>query len=288
MGRERRMQVIFCLASGRSGTRFLSELVRRHTRRVVCRHEPYGRNPSMFGRPIYDLAVGDAEARRALLKRKCRVIGCFRSAAAYLETSHAFLKSWSDLAPEFFPDMKAVRLIRNPLEVARSGANREDLLQRWHFPRRTYRGGDGRPYFRWSLTGLEPIFAPFAAARLSRFQWHALQWIEIENRAARFLSRTAPRVACFTLESPGGLNDPGQIERLLQFLEAPRAGKGLRIDGRRNRTPGTPTVVGALERREFEAVLAKLPSTYLEPFSGEPYARWPFRGPCAASGWHSP
>jgi len=270
------MQVIFCLASGRSGTRFLSELVRLRTHGVVCRHEPYGRNPSMFGRPIYDLAVGDGAARRALLERKHRVIERFRGAEAYLETSHSFLKSWFDLAPEFFPEIKTVRLVRNPLEVARSQADREALLHRWHFPRRMYRGGDGRPYFRWSLTGLEPIFAPFAEARLSRFQWYTIQWIEIENRAVDFLCRSTPRLACFTLESPGGLNDPGQIERLLQFLEVPRADNGNWLEGRRNRTPGTPTVVGVPERREFEAVLAELPSTNLKIFSGGPYTQWPW------------
>ena len=50
-------------------------------------------------------------------------------------------------------------------------------------PLRHYRGGDGKKYFRWALTGLEPIFSHLAGNPLSRFQWYVVQWIEIENRA---------------------------------------------------------------------------------------------------------
>ena len=50
---------IFTLASGRSGTHFLYELIRRNANELHARHETYGLNPSMFGRPIYDHATGD-------------------------------------------------------------------------------------------------------------------------------------------------------------------------------------------------------------------------------------
>ena len=60
-----------------------------------------------------------------------RVIAGYGRFAAYIETSHAFLKSWSGLAVEFFPRMKLVRLIRDPLSVAKSEAIREDLIRRW-------------------------------------------------------------------------------------------------------------------------------------------------------------
>src|SRR5262249_55255251 len=101
VGREEKVAVltIFALSSGRSGTHFLYELIRRNVRDCVARHEPYGFNPSMFGRPIYDLAVGERAYTRKLLERKRRIIKrC--GATVYAETSHAFLKSWFDLAPE--------------------------------------------------------------------------------------------------------------------------------------------------------------------------------------------
>src|SRR5436190_24293812 len=111
------LPTIFCLASGRSGTHFLYEILRRNTRSVVCRHEPYVWNPSMFGRPIYDHAVGDEPAVRKLAQRKRRVIEGYSHSGGYAETSHAFLKSWAEIAMEFFPQMKLVHLVRNPLSV---------------------------------------------------------------------------------------------------------------------------------------------------------------------------
>ena len=102
------MRTIFALASGRSGTRFLYELLRRNAAKCVCRHETYSwSNPSMFGQPNYDRAVGNLAAVREQVAIKARWIGRQR-AAAYAETSHAFLKSWYDLAPEFFPDLRLV------------------------------------------------------------------------------------------------------------------------------------------------------------------------------------
>jgi hypothetical protein len=59
-------RAVFALASGRSGTAFLCGLLRANARGVAAEHETYFRrgNPSMFGRPIYDLAAGDLEAVR--------------------------------------------------------------------------------------------------------------------------------------------------------------------------------------------------------------------------------
>src|SRR5262245_49381152 len=148
------MLTIFALSSGRSGTHFLYELIRRNALDCAARHEPYGFNPSMFGRPIYDHAVGERAYTRKLLERKRKIIErC--GAGVYVETNHAFLKSWYDLAPEYFPQLKLLHLVREPLKVAKSEWSREELLNRLHLPLRNYRGGDGRKYFRWALTGLE-------------------------------------------------------------------------------------------------------------------------------------
>jgi len=90
----------------------------------------------MFGRPIYDHAVGDEAAVRKLAERKKRAIEGYSRTAGYAETSHAFLKSWADIAIEFFPQMKLVHLVRNPLSVAKSEAIREDIIHRWRLPLR--------------------------------------------------------------------------------------------------------------------------------------------------------
>jgi len=46
-------------------------------------------------------------------------------ADAYIAISHAFLKSYYHLANEFFPKLKLIHLIRNPLYTEKSEANRE-------------------------------------------------------------------------------------------------------------------------------------------------------------------
>lgn len=227
----------------------------------------------MFGRPIYDHCVGDGVAvRRLLLRKQQRIRRC--APRVYIETSHAFLKSYWDAAPEFFPEMRLVHLVRNPLEVARSEANRESLLHRYRVPFRHYRGGDGRKYFRWSLTGLEAIFGSFDLVRMTPFQRYLIQWIEIENRAVAFLERFDKKESCFTLQSPRDLGDRDCIATLLRFLELEPSTDMPILSGLRNRTPGRPTIVGPTEEEECEEVIGRIPAEFLEIFSREPYASW--------------
>jgi hypothetical protein len=263
---------IFALSSGRSGTHFLYELVRRNARDCVARHEPYGFNPSMFGRPIFDHAIGERAYTRKLLARKKRIIErC--GASVYAETSHAFLKSWYDLAPEHFPKLKLVHLVREPLKVAKSEATREGLLHRLHFPLRNYRGGDGRKYFRWALTGLEPIFQLFDISKLTRLQWYLVQWIEIENRAMQFLDQFGKRADCFTLHSPVELNDVGRVRELFDFLGLRLRTPQPSVAGRQNKN-WKPTEITDDDRQQFSEVLQRMPASYLRIFRGEPYSKF--------------
>lgn len=265
---------IFTLASGRSGTHFLYELFRRNAADCCCRHETYGWNPSMFGLPIYDHAVGDTAAIRRLAKRKAGIIGrCGRD--VYVETSHAFLKSWCDLAPEFFPNLKLVHLMRDPFKVAKSEANRHEWLDWFHFPLRNYRSGDGQQYPRWALTTLEPIYQHFASRSLTLFQRYAVQWIEIENRAIRFLDQFKLHDNCITLESPRELNDAGRMRQMFDFLGLNLRRPTIDLGGRHNRNP-RPTVITERERAEFAQVVSGLPVSYLEIFHREPYASMPW------------
>src|SRR5262245_1974323 len=270
------MLTVFTLASGRSGTHFLYQLIRRNARDCVARHESYGLNPAMFGRPIYDYAVDERERTRKLLQRKRRAIERCR-AEAHVETSHAFLKSWPDLAVEFFPQSKFVHLIRNPLNVAKSEADREQLIKRLHIPFCHYRGDDGNRYFLWSLTGLEPIFRHFDVTRLTRLQWYAIQWIEIENRAMRFLIDSGKHADGFTLHSPAELNDAERVAALLDFLGLKRRGPQVTIGGRRN-TNWRPTIITNEDRQQFAEIVSALPSGSLEIFRKDPYVSLPWVG----------
>jgi len=268
------MLTVFALSSGRSGTHFLSQLIRKNARDCVARHETYGWNPSMFGRPIHDYMVGERAQTRLLLERKRRIVARYQ-AAAYVETSHAFLKSWHDLAGEFFPESKFVHLIRDPLKVAKSEADREQLITKLPIPFCRYRGRDGHKYFLWSLTGLEPIFRHFDLAKLTRFQWYVIQWIEIENRAMRFLSEPGQRANCFALHSPVELNDVGRVGALFDFLGLQRRHPQLVIGGRRN-TNWRRTVITENDQQQFAEIVRTIPSGYLQIFRGEPYTSLPW------------
>jgi len=237
----------------------------------VTRHETYGFNPSMFGRPIYDYAVGDREPIRRLVERKRRIIDGYGE-KTYVETSHAFLKSWFQLTPPLFPQLKLVHLIRDPLYVAKSEASREDLIKKLRLPFCHYWGGDGQRYFLWSLTGREPIFCDFDALQLTPFQWYVIQWIEIENRAMRFLDEFQKHADCFTLQSPTELNDAERVLQMFKFLGLPMQSRPIKLSGRRNRN-WRPTLITEEDRRQFAEVVRAMPAEHLDIFRREPYGR---------------
>jgi len=265
---------IFTLASGRSGTHFLYQLIRRNAKNCTARHETYGLNPSMFGRPIYDHATGNSERIRKLLARKRRIVERCRT-EFYAETSHAFLKSWFHLATGFFPGLKLIHLIRDPLKVAKSEADREQLIKRLRVPFCHYRGGDGQRYFLWSLTGLEPIYQSIDLNRLSRLQWYLIQWIEIENRAIRFLNEYEKHADCFTLHSPVELNDSARLAALFEFIGLAPRGPQITLAGRRN-TNWRATQITDDDRRQFADIVERIPPSYLDIFGREPYTALPW------------
>ena len=270
--RDVKTWTIFALTSGRSGTLSLCEVLKRNAPQCKIEHEPYTdpRNPSMFGRAIYAHTTGRLDLVRSLLRRKRRAIERYRT-PVYIETSHAFLKSYWDLAPEFFPQTKVIHLIRNPLEVARSEANREQFLDKIHFPCRRYGEVGGRRYRRWALTELEPIFSSFDLSQLTLFQRYLIQWIEIENRAMDYLQRFDMQPRCLRLHSPRDLTSPQAVAAVLDFVGVAFAPE-VSLPGIKHRTPGYPTVVGDNEFRQCRDIVAALPSHYLEIFQGEAYA----------------
>jgi hypothetical protein len=270
-----RTQTIFALTSPRSGTMSLAELLKRNAPQYHVVHEIHVNrwNPGMQGPAIYDHTTGHLDAVRALLRRKRRAIDWYRR-PVYIETSNAFLKSYWDLAPEFFPQTKVFHLIRHPLECARSTANREIWVsERGQYP--YYRGRDGRQYRWWALTGLEPIFSSFDLSHITLFQFWLIHWIEIENRAMEYLQRFDMHARCLTLHTPQDLNSPQSAAAIMDFIGVGRAGEVL-LPGVQNRTPGSETLLGDDELRQCRDVVAALPVTYLEIFQREPYAKQPW------------
>jgi hypothetical protein len=270
-------RTIFTLASARSGTVFLRGLFRRNVANCVSRHEPFfdWGNPTLFGRAIDDATAGRLERIRQLLAKKRNYVQRL-GAGVYLESSHAFLKSAYVAALEFFPDLQLVHLVRNPLKVAKSEAYRETWRRRVHAPFHFYRGDDGNRCFVWALTGREPIFSHFDLDQLSLFQWYLIQWIEIENRAMRFLDDHRLHERCFTLHTPAELNDPETVRDMFEFFDLELLHPEISLRGRKNKSIAYRTVVTRENEAALDAVLEKLPDSYLEIFRREPYVEWPW------------
>lgn len=266
---------LFTLASARSGTLYLRSLFRNNVCDCVCRHEPFfdWGNPTLFGPAIYDAHAGRLDRIRNRLARKCNYISRLNT-RVYLESSHAFLKSAYVAALEFFPNLGLIHLIRDPLMVAKSEAVREERRRRSHAPFHYYTGDDHRPHFYWSLTTNEEIYRHFDLPRLSLFQVYLIQWIEIENRAMRFLDEHQLHHHCFTLDSPRDLNDASRIRDMFDFFGLETRHPRIILGGRRNKSMGHTTVIHREDEDEFHQVLERLPDCYLEIFLREPYTQF--------------
>ena len=260
---------IFLLANGRSGTKFLSDLFKYNVKNCISKHEPF---PDMFGKPIYWYQQGNKKEIQRLFKWKKDRINRY-NASVYLETNHAFLKSFSDVAIEFFPDMKLIHLIREPIKTAKSELNRHLTINNLHIPFSYTKGHNGKKYSRYSLTGDEDIYKSIGSNNISLFQKYILQWIEIENRAIKFLDKYKKHDDCFTMQSPKDFNDYNKLERLFKFFNLELKSEKILIKGKKNKNV-KPTIITDEDKKQFEEIINRLPIEYLRIFQKEPYNRF--------------
>lgn len=266
---------IFALTSGRSGTKYLSGLFNSNIDNCVSKHESY---PYMFGKPIYWYQKGEIDKIRKRFKRKKKKIEKYarNKKDVYIETNNAFLKSFSDVAIEAFPDMKLVHLIRNPLEVARSELNKEIWIHTtkikilYPFPK--YYRADGKRYYIWILIGEENIYKDVKIDSITPFQKYVLQWIEIENRAMKFLEKYKKHNDCYTLFTPDDLNNRQIIEDMFSSFNLELKKNGIVLSGDINKNI-VPTVVSNDDKKQLREVVNGLPDKYLSIFQKKPYTK---------------
>jgi hypothetical protein len=237
----------------------------------------------MFGKPIYWYTTGKNEKLRDLFQKKVNIINGFNT-NLYVETNHAFLKSFSDVAMEFFPDMKLIHAIRNPLKVAKSNYNRYEQLRKIKFPL-NYRGDDGNKYIKWTLTGNEKIYnyLNFDNKTIYNiddskkiYQYFILEWIETENRAINFLNKYNKHDDCYILDVPKELNKAKKIKDMFNFFELEMKNKDISFKGRKNKGR-KKTVVKEKEKTQFNEILSRLPDKYLRIFKHKPYIDFEWR-----------
>jgi hypothetical protein len=265
------MITIFAMASERSGTKYLAELFKHNIKKCVSKHEPFFFD--MFGKSIYWYQQNEIEKIRRLFKLKKLIIDSYR-ADVYVETSHAFLKSFAEVAMEFYPDMKLIHVFRNPLESAKSQFNRpvwvgEPEQQSYRNPLYTYRDKNKKMYLKWALTGNEQIFKD-TKGPVNRYQILLLQWIELENRAMNLLQKYNKYQDCFTLKMPHDFNDEQKIRDMMSSFNLTLKNQDIFMNVERN-TAKTPTVITDEEYRHLDDLIARVPKKYLDIFHNPPY-----------------
>jgi hypothetical protein len=265
---------IFCLTSGRTGTKYLSYLFKNNIQDCVGKHEP---SPTMFGKPVYWYTTGNNEKLKEIFQKKVNIINKFNT-NLYVETNHAFLKSFSDLAIEFFPDLKLIHAIRNPLKVAKSNFNRYEQLRMIKYPL-IYRGDDGNKYIKWTLTGNEEIYKTFnfdnktiyqISDHKKIYQYFILEWIETENRAINFLNKYKKHNDCYILDVPRDLNKSKKVKDMFRFFNLEMKNKEITFKGRKNKGR-KKTIVTEKEISYFNEIILRLPDKYLRIFKNKPY-----------------
>lgn len=254
------MIVVYTLATGRSGTTFLTGLFAANVHNCVALHE---RLPFMNGRVIdwHD------EGREDLIERefepKRRLIESLAAAAVpvYLDCTHLFLKSFCEVAIRHNPEAKLVWLIRDPVAVARSHV------------------GTGYTVNKENPYCCRPSLPIFCGLSLTPFQQFLVQWIEIHNRAAAFVERHDKQGDAFPLISPDGLNDPDSVFRMFAYLGIKTHSQTPIISGEHNASPSRPGAVDTeQETAQFQNVIDKLDAKYLSIFHRPPFTaigtRW--------------
>ncbi len=249
------MNKIFYLGNIRSGTKYLSKLFRENAIDTCSRHEPL---PDMFGKAIYACSTGNhKQLERLFVKKKKRIES--HNKRHYFESNHSFLKSFASLAMQHYPDMKLVRIIRDPLMVAKSAVNKKKLTSLLP-PVITHYKTD-KKYWRWKFTGCESVFAPFNLNELSEFQYYILEWFEVEYRAQQFLSNFNKETDCFTLYAPNDLNDENKIKEMFSFFNLNTKTEAIQFPRIKNKNH-IPTRIYNEDIEAFKKILNKLPREY--------------------------
>jgi len=267
------MEKIFVMSSSRSGTFFLSELFKFNVKNCVSKHEP---DPDMFGKPIYWNSIGNKDKIKKLFKKKCKKIEKYmiQKKDLYLESNHAFLKSFCDVAAEFYPDLRLIHLIRNPLAVAKSQLNRGIFVGKsckipGYYNINNYRVGLKKKVCRWALSGEEEIFKKFSF-NLTNYQKLLVQWIEIENRAIDFLRKYSKYNDCYTIETTKDFYDKNKIQKMFDFFGLETKQKEIFIPLDKN-VGDVQTVVTKEDADELKKLIEVIPKEYIKIFDKKPY-----------------
>ena len=204
------IRYVFCINSGRSGSDYLTGLLRQATN-AASMHEAL---PIMNGEPMQRFNDGDDSGLRELMPLKLREMQRRARGRIYCETNHSFIKGWGELIPEFLPpeDIGVIVLRRDVDRTAASLMRVHDVPGLTEWARTWYL----TPGSQRDLIKLHPDPTPY-----ERCQWYVR---EVEARAREYRERF-PGLTWFECDLEE-LNTPETVRELFQTFGL-REGPGL-------------------------------------------------------------
>jgi hypothetical protein len=109
---------IFVASSGRCGTGFLASCFKNYTY-ISANHEE---RPIVAGKLLIE-ANRNGTASKALSTKALEI----KKNPFYIDTAHQFMRGFYKYALEEMPNLKVIKLVRNPIEVAVSKLNRKEI-----------------------------------------------------------------------------------------------------------------------------------------------------------------
>jgi len=274
-------KLIFTSTTGRSGTKYLSELINKNARNATAEHDPY---PRGYGEPIlwYDRGEDRKLLRFSVRKMKrlergiryehilsrplpSRLIGREKSNSKiyiasqhllrarfpsveikeiYLESTHAFVKSFGEAMYSLRPDMYLIHLTRDPLEVAKSFMNRGSIP------------GPNNPFLLDPLLKRNILRIDGGMTDFQKCLWY---WFETELRHQEFIERNlVEKVYHIDIKE---MRDKEKVKELFRFFGIEHGDIELRAERNRNKVP---TEITERDLQEARELLDRIPEWVFE------------------------
>lgn len=199
--------LIFSINSGRSGSKYLAQLLGT-ARRVKSFHEA---EPQMIGSFIAMINAKPLEVTRERRRIKCAAIAkslrSLRPNETYAETNHTFIKTFFDVVLQDFSSVQVIVLRRELVRVLKS------FVELGYFSPLNPRAENWMSSPN-AETAAQPALAP--DAELDQFDLCIAYLIDIEARTERF-RRDFPKVPVYEVELEQ-LNDFKFVKTLFQQL----------------------------------------------------------------------
>ena len=269
-------KIIFTSTTGRSGTKYLANIINLNSNNASAEHDPY---PRGYGMPTIWYDKGENKKLMVFSRRKLKrlergkkyehilsrrlpgkMVGRQKTGNKmylasqrvlrpyfpsvqikdiYVESTHAFIKSFGDAMYSLRPDLYLIHITRDPLEVAKSFFNRGSIP------------GPNNPFL------LDPAFRRNILkidGRMTDFQRCLWYWFENELRHREFIEKN-PVEKIYDMDTKD-LADTEKLKSMFRFFGIAYESIELEADRNKNRVS---TEITDKDREEARNLLERMP-----------------------------